>query len=342
MAKIYRDGDADLSVLDGRMVAVLGYGNQGRSQALNLRDSGIEVVVGNRTDRFRDQAVQDGLEALPLVKATAQGDVVMILLPDEVHHEVLPAEVFPQLRQGSAVVFAHGYSTFFREVEVPAGHDVCLVAPKMLGPAVRRLYLQGQGFPSLVAVDRDDSSRAWETTLAVAKGIGSLKSGAWRTTFEEETITDLFGEQVGGSGAIVGVLRSFEALVRAGFDPDVVELELLGSGELVEVVRTQVLEGVIESLRNHSPTSQFGQLYRADEIWQEPADGRLDRILAELRDGTFAEVWRRERAEGYPRMRELEAKFLAHGFVMAQHRNRERLRGVLKDVAGNGPGRDVE
>lgn len=275
MARIYTEVDSDGSALHDRAVAVLGYGNQGRSQALNLRDSGVRVVVGNRTDRFREQVEEDGLVPRSLAEATSEGDVVMILLPDEVHHEVLPDQVFPHLREEASVVFAHGYSVYFGEVEVPPGRDVCLVAPKMIGPAVRSLFLKGIGFPSLVAVDRDDTGRAWDVTLAVARAIGSLRSGAWQTTFEEETITDLFGEQVGGSAAIVGLLRSFEILVAAGFDPDVVELELLGSGELVEVVRTQVRQGIIESLRHHSPTSQFGQLHRAEELLGQPPDGRL-------------------------------------------------------------------
>ncbi|MBI4259228.1 MAG: ketol-acid reductoisomerase [Actinobacteria bacterium] len=335
MAKIYSEGDGDLGALDGRTVAILGYGNQGRSQALNLKDSGVAVVVGNRSDRFRDLAVDDGLEPLPLSEATARGDVVMALLPDEVHQEVLPRDVFPSLKEGSAVVFAHGYSVHFGEVDVPDGHDVCLVAPKMLGPAVRTLYLAGRGFPSLVAVHRDASGRAWDVTLAIAQGIGSLRVGAWETTFEEEAITDLFGEQVGGSGAIVGLLRSFETLVKAGYDPDVVELELIGSGELVEVIRTQVRDGLLASLRNHSPTSQFGQLYRAAELWDSPDDGRLQRILDELRNGGFAEVWRREREDGYRTMRDLEERFSSHDFGRAEGRNRDRLRDVLHETLGS-------
>ena len=164
-----------------------------------------------------------------------------------------------------------------------------------------------------------------------AKGIGSLRAGAWETTFEEEAITDLFGEQVGGSGAIVGLLRSFETLVAAGYDPDVVELELLGSGELLEVIRAQLRHGLIESLSVHSPTSHFGQLYRAQELLEGGKDERLGRIIRELQDGTFAELWRREREAGYRRMHELEAGFMDHEFVRAQERNRERLRGSLEE-----------
>jgi len=337
VARIFEERDGDLSTLEGRTVAVLGYGNQGRSQALNLRDSGVAVVVGNRSDRFRDDMREDGFEPHTLSEATALGDVVMVLLPDEIHHEVLPRDVFGFLKPEATVVFAHGYSVHFREVEVPEGCDICLVAPKMVGLGVRDLFLKGRGFPSLVAVHRDATGRAWPTALAVAKGIGSLRAGAWETTFEEETITDLFGEQVGGSGAIVGLFRSFETLVAAGYDPDVVELELLGSGELVEVIRAQLRHGVIESLSVHSPTSHFGQLHRAQELLDGGGDDRLGRIIRELQDGTFAELWRRERADGYRRMRELQRRFTDHEFVRTQARNRKRLRESLEDGTGGPP-----
>jgi len=328
VARIFGDADADLSLLDGRTVALIGYGNQGRSQALNLRDSGVKVIVGNRGDAFLEQATMDRFDPYPIEEAAARGDVVMVLLPDEIHHEVLPASVFPNLNVGSAMVFAHGYSVHFREVEVPAGHDVCLVAPKMVGPGVRELFLRGRGFPSLVAVHRNDSGHAWDTTLAVAKGIGSLRASAWETTFEEEAITDLFSEQVGGSGAIVGVLRSFETLVKAGYDPDVVQLELLGSGELVEVIRAQLRRGLIGSLSVHSPTSHFGQLYRAQELVEETDSARLEQIVKELQDGTFAELWRKEREQGYRTMQQLEERFSSHEYGEAERRNRERLGGL--------------
>lgn len=329
MARFYTDADGDISQLEGRTVAILGYGNQGRSQALNLRDSGVAVVVGNRSDQYGEIVRADGFVALPLQEAAARADVLMVLLPDEIHLAVLPDQVFPYLRSGSTVVFAHGYSIHFKEVVVPDWCNACLVAPKMLGPGVRELYLAGRGFPSLVAVHRDATGSAWPITLAVAKGIGSLRAGAWETTFEEEAITDLFGEQVGGSGAIVGLFKSFEALVQAGYDPDVVQLELLGSGELVEVIRAQVREGLLNSLRVHSPTSHFGQLYRANEILEgDGQDDRLTRIMQELKDGTFASLWRREREEGYPTMRQLERRFSGHDFVEAETRNRKRLQGV--------------
>ncbi|NNL47074.1 MAG: NAD(P)-binding domain-containing protein, partial [Acidimicrobiia bacterium] len=189
MAKVYRDDDVDLSVLKDKTVSILGYGNQGRSQALNLRDNGINVVIGNRGDDYRSLASEDGFDAFDIPAATGKGDVVMVLLPDETHANVLPVDVFPHLKPDATLVFAHGYSVFYKEVDPPEGHDVTLLAPKMIGAAVRELFTAGAGFPSLVAVERDASGQAWKTVLALARGIGSTKLGAWETTFEEETIT---------------------------------------------------------------------------------------------------------------------------------------------------------
>jgi len=331
MAKVYRDEDSDLSVLDGKTVSILGYGNQGRSQALNLRDNGIKVVVGNRGDDYRALAANDGFEASDIPAATSKGDVVMVLLPDETHANVLPVDVFPHLKPGATLVFAHGYSVFYKEVEPPEGHDVTLLAPKMIGAAVRELFTSGAGFPSLVAVERDSTGHAWDTVAALAKGIGSTKLGAWATTFEEETITDLFGEQVGGGAAIISIMRSFKVLTDAGYDPAVVQLEMLGSGELIEVIRSQWREGVVEALSGHSPTSQFGQLHRAEELQDNgEAEGYLKNVLGQLQDGSFADIWRREQESGYERLEALRAKYLADPFCDASRSNREELKEVIE------------
>ena len=331
MAKVYRDDDVDLGVLDGKTVAILGYGNQGRSQALNLRDNGVTVVVGNRGDDYRQLASSDGFEAFDIPTAAAKGDVVMVILPDETHAQVLPVDVFPHLKAGATLVFAHGYSVFYKEVDPPAGHDVTLLAPKMIGPAVRELFTKGAGFPSLIAVERDSSGKALETVLALAKGIGSTKLGAWQTTFEEETITDLFGEQVGGGAAIISIMRSFKVLTDAGYDPEVVQLEMLGSGELVEVIRSQWREGVVEALTGHSPTSQFGQLHRAEELQDNgEAEQYLKGVLDQLQDGSFADIWRKEQEAGYERLEALRAKYLADPFCDASRRNREELKEVIE------------
>lgn len=331
MAKVYRDDDADLGVLKDKTVSILGYGNQGRSQALNLRDNGINVVIGNRGDEYRTLAREDGFEALDIPTATTKGDVVMILLPDETHANVLPIDVFPFLKPGATLVFAHGYSVFYKEVDPPEGHDVTLLAPKMIGAAVRELVKKGAGFPSLVAVERDSSGHAWDTVVALAKGIGSTSLGAWQTTFEEETITDLFGEQVGGGAAIVSYIRSFKVLTDAGYDPDVVQLEMLGSAELIEVVRSQWREGLIEALTGHSPTSQFGQLHRAEELKDnDAADQYLKGVLDQLQDGSFADLWREEQESGYKRLEKLRAHYLKEAFSEVSKRNREQLKDVIE------------
>jgi ketol-acid reductoisomerase len=331
MAKVYRDNDVDLGVLDGKTVAILGYGNQGRSQALNLRDNGVSVVVGNRGDEYRQLASDDGFDAFDIPTAASKGDVAMVILPDETHAQVLPVDVFPHLKPGATLVFAHGYSVFYKEVDPPEGHDVTLLAPKMIGPAVRELFTKGAGFPSLIAVERDSSGQALATVLALAKGIGSTKLGAWETTFEEETITDLFGEQVGGGGAIISIMRSFKVLTDAGYDPEVVQLEMLGSGELVEVIRSQWREGVVEALTGHSPTSQFGQLHRAEELQDSgEAEQYLKGVLDQLQDGSFADLWRKEQESGYARLEALRAKYLADPFCDASRRNREELKEVIE------------
>jgi ketol-acid reductoisomerase len=330
MAKVYRDEDVDLGVLEGKTVSILGYGNQGRSQALNLRDNGINVVIGNRGDDYRALASKDGFDAFDIPTATSKGDVVMVLLPDETHANVLPVDVFPHLRPGATLVFAHGYSVFYKEVDPPEGHDVTLLAPKMIGAAVRELVEKGAGFPSLVAVERDCTGHAWDTVLALAKGIGSTSLGAWATTFEEETITDLFGEQVGGGAAIVSYIRSFKVLTDAGYDPEVVQLEMLGSAELVEVVRSQWREGLIEALSGHSPTSQFGQLHRAEELKDnEAADQYLRDVLGQLQDGSFADLWREEQEAGYQRLEALRARYLEEAFSEVSRHNREQLKEVI-------------
>jgi ketol-acid reductoisomerase len=334
MARVFKDTDADLGRLDGRTVAVIGYGNQGRSQALNLRDSGVDVIVGNRGDAYRQVASNDGLQAHNIPEATARGDIVMVVLPDETQAEVLPEQVFPHLKGDATVTFAHGYSVHFGEVEVPSGHDVGLVAPKMIGPSVRSLFERGVGFPSIVAVHSDVSGEAWDTVLAVAKGIGSTRLGAWKSTFEEETITDLFGEQGGGSGAIVGFLQAFRVLVEAGYDPEVVQLEMLGSGELVEVAKLQAEQGIVDSLSAHSPTSQFGHLYRAHQLLGKSSADHFRRVLQELQDGTFAKTWREEREGGYRQLERLRTEFGEEEFVAVSQRNRQHMRGVFGSEEG--------
>jgi ketol-acid reductoisomerase len=337
MATRYYPKDADLSALEGRTIGVLGYGNQGRSQALNLADSGLDVVVGNRGDDYRKRAEEDGLRAVDLATAVDESDVLLLILPDEIQPAIYTELIEPRLREGGALCFAHGYNVFYKNLQARPDMDVVLVAPKMIGPAVRTWYVEGKHFPTLIAVEQDSSGRALETTLALALGMGGI-GPAFESSFEEETVTDLFGEQVGGGAGLVGTIRSFQALVEAGYDPEVVQLELYGSGELVEVMRLQQQQGMLNQLASHSSTSGFGQLLRASEMMRDESSLEGARkVLAELRDGTFARRWSEVQADDYAEMERLRQEFAANPLFEAEQRIRELLaQGVRRDSDGQG------
>jgi ketol-acid reductoisomerase len=334
MATRYYPKDADLSALNGRTIGVLGYGNQGRSQALNLAGSGLDVIVGNRGDDYRKQAEKDGLRAVDIPAAVEASDVLLVILPDEVQPAVYEQVIEPRMREGGTLCFAHGYNVFYRYLRARADMDVVLVAPKMIGPAVRTWYVEGKHFPTVVAVDQDASGRALQTTLALALGMGGM-GPAFSSTFEEETVTDLFGEQVGGGAGLAGTIRSFQALVEAGYDPEVVQLELYGSGELVEVMRLQHEQGLLNQLSRHSPTSGYGQLLRASQMMRD--DGALESaraVLAELRDGTFARRWTEVQSNGYTEMEEMRERFASEPLFEAERAVRDTLsQAVPRDGA---------
>jgi ketol-acid reductoisomerase len=309
MGRIFYDQDIHLNPLEGQTVAVIGYGNQGRSQALNMRDSGLSVIVGNPRDSYSEQAEEDGMPVFGIGEAVGRADVVMLIIPDEVQPAVYRESIEPNLKQGACLIFSHGFNIFYGIINPPDHVDVGLVAPRMLGFGVRTRYLSGEGFPALVAVERDASGTAWARTLAIAKAIGGARRGAWETSFEEETVIDLFGEQVGGGSTLAATINSFETLVEAGYDPDVVLLELYASGEMVEVMRSVVQHGLLDSLKFHSPTSQYGQMSRARRLVPEAAKENLRGILQEIRDGTFAREWTAEGKAGYQNMERLRANF---------------------------------
>ncbi len=305
MTTIYRDPDADLSALDEKTVAVVGYGNQGRSQALNLRDSGVRVIVGGLRDTSLERAAADGFETLPVEEAAAAADVLMLLVPDEVQREVYARQVAPQLGEGDTLVFAHGYNIHYGLIDPAAGIDVVMVAPRMVGPKVRERFEAGSGSPAYVAVERDETGSAWATTLALAKGIGATRAGAVRLTFAEETELDLFMEQ-GTWAAIFRVFsRSFEFLTEAGYDPAVVALELYGSGEGAEVMNLMREVGFFRQLGLHSKTSQYGSMSRADRMIPDGFDEAMAQTLEEIRGGAFAQEWAEEQAASYPEYRRL-------------------------------------
>lgn len=326
MANRYYPKDGDLSVLADSTVGVLGYGNQGRSQALNLADSGLSVVVGNRGDDYRKRAEEDGLPAFDIPTAVEKSDVLLVILPDEVQPTVYSEVIEPRLKEGGTLCFAHGYNVFYDYLKPRPDMDVVLVAPKMIGPAVRTWYVDHKHFPTVVGVDQDASGSAKDKMLALALGMGGM-GPAFESTFEEETITDLFGEQVGGGAGLVGTIRAFQALVEAGYDPEVVQLELYGSGELVEVMRLHQTEGMINQLNNHSPTSGYGQLLRASQMIEDQSGLEGARkVVEELRDGTFAKRWSKVQQDDYAEMEKLRKRFAADPLFDAERTIRELLK----------------
>ena len=287
MAEIYYDDDADLGLIASRKVAVLGYGSQGHAHALSLRDSGVDVRVGlPEGSRSRAKAEQEGLRVVTPAEAAAEADVIMILAPDTVQRTLYEADVAPHLEDGNALFFGHGLNIRFGLITPPAGVDVAMVAPKGPGHLVRRQFVDGRGVPCLVAVEQDASGQALALALSYAKGIGGTKAGVLRTTFTEETETDLFGEQAvlcGGASALV--MAGFEVLTEAGYQPEVAYFECLHELKLIVDL---MYEGGIGKMRwSVSDTAEFGDYVSGPRIITPAVKQEMERVLAEIKDGTF-------------------------------------------------------
>ena len=338
MAKKIWSKEISLDILKGKTIAVIGYGNQGRSQALNLRDSGMNVIIGNTSDDYRAIAESDSQKIFSIKEAAKKADVLMILIPDEIQAKVIKKEILPNMKHGAALCFGHGYNVHFHTFDIPKKADIILVAPRMIGGPVRDCYLRGQGFCNYVAVAQNYTGKAEQIALALAKGMGG-SSPAIMTTFEEETVIDLFGEQVGGGGALVGTLYQFETLVEAGFDPETIQLELYGSGELVEVARATYEEGLMDQFYGHSRTSQYGQMKRCNEFATNEMREEYRRVIKEIRNGTFAAEWAKEQESGYVHMEQMRAKFNQHPIIKAEKSNRD-LKKRMDKVIISKPGQN--
>ena len=323
MAEIYYDGDADVSVLDGRVMAVIGYGNQGRAQALNMRDSGVEVIVGSVQDESYAQAQDDGFPVMPIEEAAREGDVLFLLLPDEVQREVYHRDLAPRVQAGQALTFAHGYNIRFGYIEPPADLDVIMVAPRMIGIGVREHFVAGSGAPAFVAVEQDATGRAWPTTLAIAKAIGATRAGALRTTFREETELDLFSEQAIWPTIIRLLTLAYETLTEEGYQPEAVLMEAYASGEAARVFQKMADVGLFRQMRFHSHTSQYGTLTRSRRLLPEDFQKTLQEVIDGIRQGRFAEEWERERADGYPVFERLREEALSHPINRTEERLKE-------------------
>src|SRR3954453_22809130 len=276
---MYYDDDADLSLLDGRTVAIIGFGSQGHAHALNLKDSGVDVVVGLREgSSSADAAREAGLDVLPVAEAASGGDIVMLLVPDELHHDVYETDVRDGIADGNTLLFGHGFSVHYGEVEPPPGVDVGLVAPKGPGHLVRRQYTEGSGVPCLIAVAQDARGQAKDVALAYAKGIGGTRGGVIETTFKDETETDLFAEQAVRCGGASELVRAgYETLVNAGYDPKLAYFECLHELKLiVDLMYEKGIQGMRHSISN---TAEYGDMTRGKRVIGEESRAAMKQIL---------------------------------------------------------------
>jgi len=291
MAKIYYDSDISLEPLLNKKVAVIGYGSQGRAQALNMRDSGIDVVVGVREGGKSWKMVkEDGLEPLSIEEAAKEGDIIHMLIPDVVQPEVYKKFIEPNMRPGKVLGFSHGYNIHFRQIVPPSYVDVVLVAPKAPGPRMRELYLEGKGVPALFAVGQDYSGNARAIALAMAKALGCARAGVLETTFKEETETDLLGEQAVLVGGVMELIKKgYEVLVEAGYQPELAYFE--ACNELKLIVDLIYRGGLVGMLSAVSDTAKFGGLVVGPQIVDEHVKENMREALRRIQDGSFARLW---------------------------------------------------
>jgi ketol-acid reductoisomerase len=324
-AKIYYDQDADLGLLKGRRIAIIGYGSQGHAHALNLRDSGQDVVVGlYRGSRSWGRAEKDGLRVAAVAEAAQAADIVMVLLPDQVHRQTYEESIRPALGKGKMLMVAHGFSIHFNQMVPPPDVDVAMVAPKAPGHVMRDLFTQGPGVPALLAVHQDVSGKARDVALAYAKGIGCTRAGVIETTFREETETDLFGEQTTLCGGIAHLIKAaFETLVEAGYQPEVAYFECMHEMKLIVDLFYQ--GGLAYMRYSVSDTAEYGDYTRGPRIVTAETKAEMKRILAEIQSGQFAREWVLENQAN-------RAQFLAMRKRDAEHPIEEvgrRLRGMM-------------
>jgi ketol-acid reductoisomerase len=290
LAKVYYDSDADLGLLQRRKIAVIGYGSQGHAHALNLRDSGLDVIVGLRPGKSWEAAQADGLTVVTVDEAVRRADLIMILVNDEFQAKLYREQIEPNLKAGKAIAFAHGFNIHFGQVVPPKDIDVIMIAPKGPGHLVRRVYTEGSGVPCLIAVYQDATGEARALALAYAKGVGGGRAGVLETTFREETETDLFGEQTvlcGGATALVKA--GFETLVEAGYQPEIAYFECLH--ELKLIVDLMYEAGIAGMRYSISDTAEFGDMTRGDRVINEHSRAAMKEILKEIQTGQFAREW---------------------------------------------------
>ena len=312
MAEMFYDNDADLSLIQSRSVAVIGYGSQGHAHALSLRDSGVDVRVGLRPGSpSAAKAEAEGLRVLPVAEAVEEADLIMILAPDQVQRTVYANDIEPHLAPGDALFFAHGFNIRFGYITPPEGVDVCMVAPKGPGHLVRREYANGRGVPAIIAVEVDATGNAWPLALSYAKAIGALRAGGIKTTFTEETETDLFGEQAvlcGGASALVQA--GFETLIEAGYQPEVAYFECLH--ELKLIVDLMYEGGIAKQRWSVSDTAEYGDYVSGPRVVDARVKENMKAVLTDIQTGAFAKRFIDDQDAGAPEFKDLRAKGEAH------------------------------
>jgi ketol-acid reductoisomerase len=312
MVDIFYDDDADLALIQSRRVAVLGYGSQGHAHALNLRDSGVDVRIGLlEGSKSRAAAEAEGLRVVTPAEACAEADLIMVLAPDTVQRHLFAEAIEPNLTAGDALFFSHGFNIRYGYITPPANIDVCMVAPKGPGHLVRRQFEEGRGVPCLVAVEQDATGNALALSLAYAKGIGGTRAGTLKTTFTEETETDLFGEQAVLCGGISALVQAgFETLTEAGYQPEAAYFECLHELKLIVDL---MYEGGLSKMRwSISDTAEYGDYSRGPRVVNEATKAEMKRILAEIQDGSFAREWIAEDDAGRPQFDKYRAEGAAH------------------------------
>ena len=330
MAEMFYDDDADLSVIQGRKVAVIGYGSQGHAHALNLRDSGVDVRIGLREgSKSKEKAENEGLRVLPIADAVKEADVVVILAPDQVQRIVYAEEIEPNLNDGAALVFGHGFNIRYDYIKPKADADVLMVAPKGPGHIVRREYVDGRGVPVIVAVEQDSSGTTWDLAKSYAKAIGGLRAGGIKTTFTEETETDLFGEQsvlCGGTSQLVQY--GFEVLTEAGYQPEVAYFECLH--ELKLIVDLMIEGGIAKQRWSCSDTAEFGDYVSGPRVIDPHVKENMKGVLADIQDGSFAKRFIDDQDAGAPEFKAFREKGAQHP-IEATGKQLRSLMSWLKD-----------
>ena len=312
MAEMFYDDDADLAIIQGRKVAVVGYGSQGHAHALNLRDSGVDVRVGLKEgSKSRAKAEEEGLRVLTPREAAEEADVIVILAPDQVQRHLYAEDIAPALTAGDALVFGHGFNIRFGYIKPPADVDVLLVAPKAPGHTVRREFVAGRGIPDIIAVEQDASGSAWELAKSYAKGIGGTRAGVIKTTFTEETETDLFGEQAVLCGGVSHLVQAgFETLTEAGYQPEIAYFEVLH--ELKLIVDLMWEGGIAKQRWSISDTAEYGDYVSGPRVIAPSVKEAMQGILSDIQDGSFAERFIADQDNGAAEFQELREKEAGH------------------------------